>query len=75
MAKIEFSVEQEKALIRYFSKKYPDKRCYNCKHVNGCYYPNLSKTCSSCKEHSKWKPDKYCLPFIYEQIEIIKKNK
>lgn len=74
MAKIEFTEEQEKALIKFFSKHFGEIRCSSCKHENGSTYP-LSKTCSNCKDYSKWKPNKYRVQFVKGFIDEIKLNK
>lgn len=75
MARVEFTQEQEKALIKYLSKRYIGKQCLNCKHESGSCYP-LSKICEKCGgNHSKWKPNKYCMPYIMKELEEIKKNK
>lgn len=74
MAKIEFTKEQEKALIRFLSKRHFDRTCQSCKHENGSLYP-LSKTCESCNNHSKWKPNNFAMKYIMADIEEIKENK
>lgn len=75
MAKVEFTQEQEKAIIKYLSKKFANKECFNCKHVRGSYYPSLSKICKSCNKDLKWWPDKDIMPFIMKELEEIKRNR
>lgn len=67
MPRIDFTQEQEKAIIKYLSKRYIGKSCSNCRHERGSYYP-LSKICESCSNRSKWKPDKYTMKFIMDDI-------
>ena len=74
MARIEFTEEQEKALIKFIAGRFVCRSCSSCKHENGSTYP-LSKICSNCKDYSKWKPNKYRVKVVKELIEEIKLSK
>lgn len=74
MARIEFTEEQEKALVKYLTKLIVRKSCASCKSEEGSFYP-FSKTCENCVSCSNWKPSKFYRDKVLREIEVIKMNK
>lgn len=73
--KVEFTKEQEKAIIKYLSKRFKGKECSNCAYEAGSHNYPYSKTCSQCEKQSRWRPSKYFMPYIMKELEKIKSNK